>query len=211
MEELKAPRRPVQKRSRERVRKILDAAEAIIQETGWGSATSHAIAKRAGVPAAGVYHFFPDRFMIYDALVNRYTKDFSQQFPTRIAAANPQAWQDIVTMLIGGIRAYALDNKAARDLSFGCEGEFATRWSSPVRREDLADLMREVYDQHFVLPEIDRIDLKFTLTADFIVTGFLQAVHSGDPMDDDILQEMQEAVIVYMDSWIGSPSKRNQS
>ena len=116
-----------------------------------------------------------------------------------------------IAMLIGGIRAYALDNKAARDLSFGCEGEFATRWSSPVRREDLADLMREVYDQHFVLPEIDRIDLKFTLTADFIVTGFLQAVHSGDPMDDDILQEMQEAVIVYMDSWIGSPSKRNQS
>jgi AcrR family transcriptional regulator len=207
MEALKEPRLPVQKRSRDRVKKILDAAEAIIAESGWGAATSHAIAKRAGVPPAGVYHFFPDRYMIYDALTERNSQEFGDAFPDKMSQADIQAWPDIINLFIDLINDYCVSNKAARELSFGCDGEYETRWSTSTHHASLSESLRVLYCHHFDLKNIDRLPTKFDLMADFVVTGFTQAVKNGDPVNYEILDEMRHAVVAYIASWIGDPKR----
>jgi AcrR family transcriptional regulator len=206
---LKEPRRPVQKRSKERVRKILDAADQIINESGWGAASSHAIAKRAGVPPAGVYHFFPDRFMIYDALVNRNANEFRQIFFNRIDEIGVNRWEDLVRILVQEIADYCLHNQAAKELSFGCDGEFSTRWCSSTHSTELATIMQELYDIHFVLPKVDKLEMKFQLVSDFVMAGFTQAVGKRDPMDYEVLDEMQDAIVAYMATWVGEMDLRD--
>jgi AcrR family transcriptional regulator len=65
-------RAPVQKRGQQRVEAILDAAEAVIGEMGVDAATTNAIAERAGSSVGSLYHFFPNKGAILEALAERY-------------------------------------------------------------------------------------------------------------------------------------------
>ncbi len=65
-------RQPQQKRSQERVERILDAAAIVFDEVGFEAATTHAIASRADTAVGSLYQFFPDKLAIFNALELRH-------------------------------------------------------------------------------------------------------------------------------------------
>ena len=68
-------RAPSQRRSRERVELVLDAAADLVVEEGVGGLSTRAIAARAGVPVASIYQYFTGRDAIVLALVQRDTAE----------------------------------------------------------------------------------------------------------------------------------------
>lgn len=72
-------RQPKQARSRERVNKILDVAEAMFIAEGCNAVTTNAIAAQAEIPIGSLYQFFPDKTAILQALAARYTTLLNQQ------------------------------------------------------------------------------------------------------------------------------------
>ena len=75
---LRTRRTPTQERSRRTVQRILDAAEAIVGESGADAATTRAIAERAGVSAPSLYRFFADRDEILDRLLSTMLADLDR-------------------------------------------------------------------------------------------------------------------------------------
>ena len=67
-------REPTQKRGERRVGEILDAAAALIMETGVDVVTVQAIASRAAASKGSMYHFFRDRESVLLALVERHVE-----------------------------------------------------------------------------------------------------------------------------------------
>ncbi|MFQ4162401.1 MULTISPECIES: TetR/AcrR family transcriptional regulator [Nostocales] len=65
-------RQPKQKRSQQRVERILDAAAEVFDEVGFEAATTHAIATRADTAIGSLYQFFPDKMTIFHALELRH-------------------------------------------------------------------------------------------------------------------------------------------
>lgn len=65
-------RQPKQKRSQERVNRILDAAAEVFLEVGFDAATTHDIAARADTAIGSLYQFFPDKLAIFHALELRH-------------------------------------------------------------------------------------------------------------------------------------------
>lgn len=65
-------RQPKQKRSQQRVERILEAAAEVFAEVGYEAATTHAIASRAGTAIGSLYQFFPDKLAIFHALEERH-------------------------------------------------------------------------------------------------------------------------------------------
>jgi AcrR family transcriptional regulator len=67
------PRRsnPEQKRSRARQRALLDAAEEILGEVGADGLKMREVARRANLPIASVYHYFPSAPALIRTLVER--------------------------------------------------------------------------------------------------------------------------------------------
>jgi TetR/AcrR family transcriptional regulator len=55
----------------ENERTILEAAESVFAERGFGGATTAAIATRAGVPKANLHYYFPTKAMLYRAVIER--------------------------------------------------------------------------------------------------------------------------------------------
>ena len=68
----RAPRAPQQERGQRRVDQILDAAEAVFAEQSVGAVSMQAIADRAGASVGSLYHFFPNKDAVVEALGRRY-------------------------------------------------------------------------------------------------------------------------------------------
>lgn len=65
-------RQPLQARSKERVERILDAAERLFAEVGYEATTTEAVAERAETSIGGLYQFFPNKKALFDALADRH-------------------------------------------------------------------------------------------------------------------------------------------
>lgn len=67
----KPRKRPVQRRSRETVEAILDAAAQVLERHGYAAGTTNRIATRAGVSIGSLYEYFPNKDAIVVALAER--------------------------------------------------------------------------------------------------------------------------------------------
>ncbi len=73
-----AARPPQQERGARRVEQILDAAESVFAEVGVDGASMQAIADRAGASVGSLYHFFPNKDAVVEALGMRYAERVSR-------------------------------------------------------------------------------------------------------------------------------------
>jgi len=69
-----AARAPRQDRGLQRVEQILDAAEALIAELGVEGTSTNAIAERAKTSMGSLYHFFPSKEALIEALARRFAE-----------------------------------------------------------------------------------------------------------------------------------------
>jgi AcrR family transcriptional regulator len=67
---------PTQARSRQRLRRVLDAADEVLARGGSAAFTTTKVAEAAGVPVGSVYHYFPSKAAIVEALAMSYWSDF---------------------------------------------------------------------------------------------------------------------------------------
>ncbi len=71
---------PRRRPGRERVAALMEAAASVIAERGYEAATMAEIAARAGALVGSLYHFFPNKVVLADALVERYTANIDEAF-----------------------------------------------------------------------------------------------------------------------------------
>ncbi len=89
-------RAPVQKRGQQRVEGILDAAEAVFGEMGVDAATTNAIAERAGSSVGSLYHFFPNKDAILQALTERYAESMKTVLQQELRLDEPWVPLDVL-------------------------------------------------------------------------------------------------------------------
>ncbi len=93
-------RRPAQRRSVERVERMLDECALLLDEMGYESLTTKEVARRAEVPIGTFYQFFPDKQGLVRALALRNLEAFLGRVSERIAAAELGHWTDLVELAI---------------------------------------------------------------------------------------------------------------
>jgi AcrR family transcriptional regulator len=85
------PRVPAQARGQRRVDAILDAAAALIRESGLSGLTVHGTAQRAGTSIGSMYHFFPDLDAVIVGLADRHMRAF-EPLLSALAARDAREW-----------------------------------------------------------------------------------------------------------------------
>lgn len=122
---------PTQARSRERLRRVLDAADEILGREGARAFTTSRIAQVAGVPVGSVYHYFPDKQAIAEALALRYWSDF-QDLVAAMAESDERA-------PLAEPAGAVLDALAA---GFRARPGFLALWYGGLRTERIRDATR---------------------------------------------------------------------
>ena len=69
------PKVPTRQRGERRVKALLEAAELVFADRGYGAASMNAIADRASAPIGSLYQFFPSKESLAEALIRRYTDE----------------------------------------------------------------------------------------------------------------------------------------
>ncbi len=114
---------PRQARSRERLARMLDAAEELLVAEGPGALTTTRVAAAAGVSVGSLYQYLPDKEAIVEALAGRYLAEFEglMEALAEEAAAAPELWSDPVGRLLDAFAQRYRERPGYRALWFGRE------------------------------------------------------------------------------------------
>jgi AcrR family transcriptional regulator len=122
---------PTQARSRERLRRVLDAGNEVLARQGAQAFTTARIAEVAGVPVGSIYHYFPHKEGIIEALAVRYWSEFEDL----VAAVAETDERDPLPDPGGAV----LDTLAA---GFRARPGFLALWYGGLRSERVRDVTR---------------------------------------------------------------------
>ena len=87
---------PRQQRSRDRLDRVLSAADAVLAEDGYDAFTTSAVAARAEVPASSVYRWFADKDDLATALLMRHLDRLDERMRTALTALGDATIGEVV-------------------------------------------------------------------------------------------------------------------
>jgi len=94
-------RSPKQKRSKQRVESILDAARSVLRTEGIKSLTTNSIAAYAKIPVSSIYQYFPNKEVILVTLYEDYLAEVRESYETMASAETSNLpWREYCTLLI---------------------------------------------------------------------------------------------------------------
>lgn len=195
-------RTPSQRRSRHRLRAILDAASELIVDHGLEAVTTKSVAERAGVPIGSVYYLFPDKFAIYRELLI----EANAKMQERAGAARPfdprrwREWFDEGLRNLGEFydqeRAFAALNRALRHVPGFREIDVAGNRVFEARIEEaLATLLPDMTTDK-------RACIARTCVAigDRLLQESLEV--EGRAGREEIISEARRAIVAYVETYV---------
>lgn len=119
---------PAQKRSRDRVERMLAAATELIAAQGSDALRMSEVAERAGVSIGSLYQFFPDKTALIGTLVERCNAGSRRCIEDGLAAVHDEdGFRRAFAELIGVYYGIFLAEPAMRDIWSGAQADKALR------------------------------------------------------------------------------------
>ncbi|MFD5015584.1 TetR family transcriptional regulator [Streptomyces chartreusis] len=188
-------RAPVQRRSAERLTRILDACADLLDEVGYDDLSTRAVAQRAGVPIGSVYRFFGNKRQMADALAQRNLERYTARVTERLEGAGGGGWRVAMDAVLAEYIAMKRTAPGFSLVDFGNQIPVGTRGEPNHRVADrLTELLSGYLDRE---PDEDlrRTFLVSVETADTLVHLAFRVAPEGD---DRILEEARELLRAYL-------------
>jgi AcrR family transcriptional regulator len=188
-------RAPVQRRSAERLTRILDACADLLDEVGYDALSTRAVAQRAGVPIGSVYRFFGNKRQMADALAQRNLERFTEHVTERLKRAGEGSWRTAMDAVLDEYLAMKRTAPGFSLVDFGNQIPVGTRGEPNTRVADrLTELLSGYLDRE---PDDDlrRTFLIAVETADTLVHLAFRVIPEGD---ERIIEETRELLRAYL-------------
>jgi AcrR family transcriptional regulator len=202
---------PTQARSRERLRRVLDAADEVLAEEGSEAFTTTRIAEAAGIPVGSVYRYFPDKEAIVEALALSYWSDFEDLVAAAAEADEMDPLDDPGAVVIDALAA-----------GFRANPGFLTLWYGGLRTERVRGITRPT--RTAIAASVARIlavhwphasDGARLTAARMVVLagdGLLREAFRGDPTGDaTLLEESKVMIDAYLTARLGERTQGPQA
>ncbi|MEU8799277.1 TetR/AcrR family transcriptional regulator [Spirillospora sp. NPDC048819] len=204
MTEIRTPlrRRPAQRRSAERVQRMLDACAGILDEDGYDGLTTTRIAQRADVAIGSVYQFFPDKRAVAQALALRNLEVFGERISARLAEDDFADWSDTVGAIIEIFVEMHRTVPGFRVLRFGDVADVNLLDSDADNNAVVADRLRRVIVETFDLRDTPGLATALAISVeagDAVLKMAFRSDPNGDPM---IVAEAERLIHGYLASHI---------
>jgi AcrR family transcriptional regulator len=191
-------RTPVQRRSRERVERILEAAEQLVVSAGAEALSTRAVAERAEIPVATLYQYFADRDAIIAALIERHVSSMDEHIGGALADLDNYRVRSIIETTVGAYRA-----------DYRKRPSYVVLWFQGRLTEDIADFIRTRDNQladafhsfatgiGLLAPDTDPLVVRLCFE---IADRFLEVAYRNDLEGDDrIVREGIEMIVAHIE------------
>ncbi|MCW2913263.1 MAG: transcriptional regulator, TetR family [Actinomycetia bacterium] len=191
-------RRPAQRRSAERVQRMVDACAEILDETGYDGLSTTRIAQRAGVAIGSVYQFFPDKRAVAQALAQRNLEIFGERISVRLTEGEFAHWSDAVGAIIEIFVDMHRTVPGFRVLRFGDVADLNLLDDSADNNSVVADRLRALIVSAFGVPDGTDLALALAISVeagDAVLKMAFRKDPDGDPL---ILAEAERLLQNYL-------------
>ena len=122
---------PQQARSRDRVQRVLDAADGLLATAGAAALTTTRVAEASGVSIGSLYQYFPDKEAIAEGLALRYWEEFAHLVAGIAELDEREPLEDPVGAVLEALAA-----------GFRARPGFLALWYGGLRTEQIRDATR---------------------------------------------------------------------
>ncbi|MER7187314.1 TetR/AcrR family transcriptional regulator [Streptomyces hyaluromycini] len=187
---------PVQRRSAERLTRILDACADLLDEVGYDELSTRAVAVRAGVPIGSVYRFFGNKRQMADALAQRNLERYSERVTERLEEAPKGDWRTAMDAVLDEYLAMKRTAPGFSLVDFGNQIPVGARDAEPNHRvaDRLTDLLA-AYVGRAPDEALRRTFLVAVESADALVHLSFRMAPEGD---EKIIAETRELLRAYL-------------
>ncbi len=181
-------RKPVQRRSRERVERILAAAEQLVVGSGVQALSTRVVARRADVPVATLYQYFADREAIMAALIERHISSMDGRIAEALAALPAYSVRSVVETTVAAYRADYREHPSYVVLWF--QGRMSAEIAAFIRARDeqlAVQFHRFATGAGLLRPETDPLVLRlcFELADRFLEVAYRHELRGEDRVVDE--------------------------
>lgn len=189
-------RAPVQRRSAERLTRILDACADLLDEVGYDALSTRAVAQRAGVPIGSVYRFFGNKRQMADALAQRNLERYSERVTERLKDAGVGDWRAAMDAVLDEYLAMKRTAPGFSLVDFGNQIPVGARHAEPNRR--VADRLTDLLSGYLDREPDDDLRRTFLVAVEASDT-LVQLAFRVDPEGDEaIIGETRELLRAYL-------------
>ncbi len=199
---------PTQARSRERLRRVLDAAEELLATDGAAAFTTTRIAAVAGVPVGSVYRYFPDKETIVEALALRFWSDFEDLVAAAAELGELDPLEDPAAIVIDALAAGFRARPGFLELWYGGLRTEQVREVTRGTREAIARSAERMLEKRW--PNASPRERKtaarmVVLAGDALLREAFRQDRSGD---ERLLTECKAMTAAYLSAKLGDPERR---
>lgn len=192
------PRLPNQKRSRERFERLLDVVDEILIDQDLRQVSIHDIARRAGVPAASVYHFFPTKEAASVALADRYLKQLTEHnHIDESELRRITRWQDLIRRNIEDSANFYNEHQVILKLFFGGTVLEEIRTRDVQHIKSISGSHYSVMNAIFEMPYLPDYEIKFSTLWSICDGITMTSYQRHGRVTPEFKQEMIEAALAY--------------
>jgi AcrR family transcriptional regulator len=190
-------RAPVQRRSAERLTRILDACADLLDEVGYDALSTRAVAARAGVPIGSVYRFFGNKRAMADALAQRNLERYTERVTERLKeAGGGEGWRAAVDAVLDEYIAMKRTAPGFSLVDFGNQIPVGSGHAEPNHR--VADRLTDLLSGYLAREPDEELRRTFLIaveTADSLVHLAFRVAPEGD---EKVIEETRALLRAYL-------------
>ncbi|WP_213990095.1 TetR/AcrR family transcriptional regulator [Sodalis sp. dw_96] len=196
----KRTRRPIQERSLERMTRVIEAAERMLEELGPEKTSIPALAEVSGVPRASIYPFFPDKYALFAHIAQIHMRHLSEAIANSGAARTRTLHTWVRTVLDTCVEYYNAHPAAGVLLLNGSFSD-ADRAAHAGKNTSIGQQLRDAavgFGELTTLPvSPDVATIAVEIGFACLKFGYAQEGH----IDNAVRNEAFRAVMAYLDHW----------
>ncbi|HEY8982285.1 MAG TPA: TetR/AcrR family transcriptional regulator [Streptomyces sp.] len=189
-------RAPVQRRSAERLTRILDACADLLDEVGYDDLSTRAVAQRAGVPIGSVYRFFGNKRQMADALAQRNLEKYSTRVTERLKQSRPGDWRAAMDAVLDEYLEMTRTAPGFSLVDFGNQIPVGSRHAEPNTR--VADRLTELLSDYLHRTPDDTLRRTFLIAVETADTLVHLAFRLSPEGDEKVIEETRELLRAYL-------------
>ncbi len=203
---------PTQARSKQRLERILDAADGVFAELGFDKATMEQIADRAETSIGSVYQFFPNKTALFESLCARYLERAQELFEGMLLDISPeQSWTELVDTAIDTFWKFHVDLPGFRSVWVHQNISPELLRASDVVNQAIADRSESVLATF--APEVPRARRRAAtgVVVETISAILFVAVRREPDEAEQLVAELKTMVRAYFKSVLGERPAKGKS
>jgi AcrR family transcriptional regulator len=146
----------VQERGQARRKKLLEAAENLLQTVPVEQLSFKQVCVLAGVPEGSAYHFFANKYDLLTGLAAKLAQQFGEGYRAPIPSKHVSSWHDLADYLVDRAVKMYTDSPAATKIWLSGRTPPDVKLADRIDDRAVSKILQSVFDEFFVLPKLPK-------------------------------------------------------